>query len=486
MHIGLGPYSKQHYFQYYKRHDLFPKVLVELDSKREDVSNFIQSENLQMEVCYLSEDAKDKEYLTDERKEILAEHIKKNNINKAVIATEPKAHKSYTLFFIEQGIDIFVEKPLTAICMASYDIKSAEKIYTDYLEIVEKRRLSPRPEMKIDLHCHRRYHPVYQFLKKFIVDFSLEYRTPMTFCSIYHSDGMWNMPNEFLERENHPYKYGYGKLLHSGYHFIDLFVQLINFSFSNCGIVPDRAKLFTTPYSAKDFLVSFTEEHYNKLFNKECHFEDVYSLVEDNKLNEFGELDCFNLLQLKKGSSNLCTGSFNLLQTGFSERSWLELPKNTYKGNGRIRHEQINIQFGHLLNIQVHSYKSGSTAPNFNINSYDVGGKNHFDVFIFRNSKLVGGESFEKVDASHFLESDEMTMNEISRDRSFNEFLHEEQSSTDVCSHELSIFLLYKMLYNICKDKISESNTCDFDLPEKFFKPDYLGKKAREHEFATN
>ena len=23
-------------------------------------------------------------------------------------------------------------------------------------------------------------------------------------------------------RDNHPYKYGYGKLLHSGYHFVDL------------------------------------------------------------------------------------------------------------------------------------------------------------------------------------------------------------------------------------------------------------------------
>jgi hypothetical protein len=35
------------------------------------------------------------------------------------------------------------------------------------------------------------------------------------------------MPSEYTSREGHPYRYGYGKLVHSGYHFVDLFAWLV-------------------------------------------------------------------------------------------------------------------------------------------------------------------------------------------------------------------------------------------------------------------
>ena len=34
------------------------------------------------------------------------------------------------------------------------------------------------------------------------------------------------MPHDY-DIENHPYKYGYGKLFHSGYHFIDLLAEFV-------------------------------------------------------------------------------------------------------------------------------------------------------------------------------------------------------------------------------------------------------------------
>ena len=46
-------------------------------------------------------------------------------------------------------------------------------------------------------------------------------QVPLSYADIYHADGMWVMPHEW-ERDNHAYKYGAGKLLHSGYHFVDL------------------------------------------------------------------------------------------------------------------------------------------------------------------------------------------------------------------------------------------------------------------------
>ena len=36
------------------------------------------------------------------------------------------------------------------------------------------------------------------------------------------------MPSDFINRENHPYKYGDGKLFHSGFHFVDMLAMLIS------------------------------------------------------------------------------------------------------------------------------------------------------------------------------------------------------------------------------------------------------------------
>ena len=66
-----------------------------------------------------------------------------------------------------------------------------------------------------------------EYIKQLIEETIRQYNIPITYIDIYHNDGMWNMPSEFLYRENHPYKYGYGKLFHSGYHFIDLLAWLL-------------------------------------------------------------------------------------------------------------------------------------------------------------------------------------------------------------------------------------------------------------------
>lgn len=85
-----------------------------------------------------------------------------------------------------------------------------------------------------------------------------EYNIPITYIDIYHNDGMWNMPSEFLERENHPYKYGYGKLFHSGYHFIDLVAWLMEVNRETKGKQINNAEMFVSTYNPIDFLILLT------------------------------------------------------------------------------------------------------------------------------------------------------------------------------------------------------------------------------------
>ena len=98
--------------------------------------------------------------------------------------------------------------------------------------------------------CQRQYHRGYEKIKDILTKVVNEYKVPITNIDIFHSDGAWEMPHD-LDKENHPYKYGYGKLFHSGYHFIDLLSDFIKINDSlggNKKIVDGDvfSKVFTT------------------------------------------------------------------------------------------------------------------------------------------------------------------------------------------------------------------------------------------------
>ena len=156
-----------------------------------------------------------------------------------------------------------------------------------------------------------------------------------------------------------------------------------------------------------------------------------------------------------KSNNNIITHcTFNLLQSGFSRRAWLELPKDTYKSNGRVRHERINIQIGPLLNVQIHSYQSDQKLKNKN-KRYDVGEIDNFDIYIFRNVELIGGKSFEKISINNLIKEDDfLGNNEKAREICFKKFYDTEKNDSDFIKHKQSIILLQK----ICESVVKESN----------------------------
>ena len=65
---------------------------------------------------------------------------------------------------------------------------------------------------------------------------------------------MWVMTSEFLTRENHPYKYGYGKLFHSGYHFIDLLTWFLEINNLTQNKKINNAEMYDSTYNPNDSL----------------------------------------------------------------------------------------------------------------------------------------------------------------------------------------------------------------------------------------
>jgi hypothetical protein len=160
-----------------------------------------------------------------------------------------------------------------------------------------------------------------------------------------------------------------------------------------------------------------------------------------------GEIDVYVLCQLKRGDVVVTTGSINLQQNSFSRRAWVNLPEDIYKGNGRVRHERVTIQVANLLNIQAHSYQA------YEVNKRDLetsgaGHEHHFEIYVFRNSHVVGGETLQKFNIGEFTHSahrDDRSFlghNEQAREVHFLDFLERRPGASAYQSHRRTNLLL--------------------------------------------
>lgn len=259
------------------------------------------------------------------------------------------------------------------------------------------------------------------------------------------------MPTEFIERENHPYKYGYGKLFHSGYHFIDLLAWFMECNRNVKEKQVNNATIAVMANKLMDFCYVFNNYDYKKILRTN-KFEEVLNRKE--QLEKFGEIDYHAMIDFKDEDKIITNCTLNLMQSGFSRRAWSELPEDTYKSNGRVRHERVNIQIGPLANIQVHSYQAYEIADRDKTNNNDVGSVEHFDIYIFRNSELIGGKTFEKLDIATLSEKDKKYFNgynEKARENCFINFLLGIDDSSDLLEHRTSIELTEKSYIAMCK-----------------------------------
>ena len=369
-------------------------MLIELENQLPKVTEFLSQRSLQPEkILYIPDSASNRTgtMLDGAAKKELDYMVRQEKIDGIIISTEPKAHKIYAEWALKNNVNILMDKPITSPLYPSTNTESARQIYQDYLDL---KKLLERSKSKFYVVCQRRNHKGYAFIKEYLKDFISEYAIPISYIDIYHADGAWSLPHEF-NKENHPYKYGYGKLMHSGYHFVDLFAWLAEVNFCLENARPDLAKVYTTRFTPNDFFNQIKESTYAKFFNRSA-IGDFYRTYKPQEYEHFGELDAYILTQLMRGQHVVTSGSINLQQNSFSRRGWFDLPADTYKGNGRVRHERVNIQVSQFLNIQAHSYQSYESGKDA-VEIGSLGSEDHFDIFIFRNKKMVGGESFLKI-----------------------------------------------------------------------------------------
>lgn len=482
--IGLGPHCKRIYIRGLKRLQIAPVLIVDLESKRRDVEAYVQNQGISAELFFVPDDDRDADTLQKWVQEQLDQLIIKQKITHAIISTEPKAHYAYLQYLISRRIPTLADKPITAPVNVANDEEQARKIYSEYCHLVS---LVEQYGTQVVVQCQRRYDPRYQWIISYVKELIKKYSVPVSHVHITHCDGSLNMPNEFFSRENHPYKYGYGKIFHSGYHFIDLLTLLLSYDALPLDKRPNQCQISSIHYSPHDQLFALDEAFYKDLF-KEEGFSTYYKRWRNEEYRKMGELDILALLEFSRDRQVVTTCSLNLLQSGFTRRAWSELPMDTYKGNGRVRHETVSLQLGPLMNIQVHSYQAHEVKErgNHTLDHSAAGGLEHFDIHIFRNSDLIGGPAHEIIKGNDlFPRQVESThnfigYNEHARDTCLAAFLNGKGKQSTLLEQKLTIDLVTHTYLSMCRRRNGEAPIAKFQLTKE--KP--LTNKEQPHDAA--
>jgi len=457
--IGLGPHAKRIYLNYFKKHHINLALVVDVDSNRATIRSYLDENGFkQTKIFTISDSIKNFEVLPKMIFSNFLSVCKTLEITHMVIATEPKGHYMYLDFALKNHIHVLTDKPIT-VCKNMTSVSSIKKVRAQYYRLVH---LSKTSKAQCKVMCQRQYHKGYEYVKKILNEVVLKYQIPITYIDIYHCDGNWEMPHD-MDKENHPYKYGYGKLFHSGYHFIDLLSDLLKIN----NQLPEskqitNGEVYSNCFTPQDELAVCNMQDYGRLFSTQTlpSFYQDYSKL---KFKKYGEKNFYGLFQFaNKNHQTITTANLNLLHYGFSRRGWMET-KNFYKENGRIRHERLNIQVGTLLNIQVHSYQSKEIKDRTTLSlEENTGGLEHFDIDIYRNVDVIGGKPFERIHLGDLYSDHEkesmLGYNELARDQFLSHFFAGTCTKGDLKDQALSIEILYSCAMGIHNHYANKKN----------------------------
>lgn len=278
----------------------------------------------------------------------LVRHARQSASVQVYIATEVQAHETYLRLCSELGLNALVEKPVLApVVDGRFEPALITKTVDEILALAERNGATH------SVMTLARYHQIYN---RYLVDGLLRRMTtwgaPLTSLHLRASGGVWNLQHEYEEREDHPYKYGYGMLMHGAYHYVDLAVQLLSL---NTAVRPGRR--FALELSS---FGAFPRDQAHRIpASLSARFDDAaarWTGPQDDA--GFGETDvttAFRLVDADAGRT-VTVGTLAFEQTTPSIRAWRHFPVGVYNKNGRTSSVAVEAQVSTLYSAHVHCY----------------------------------------------------------------------------------------------------------------------------------
>jgi hypothetical protein len=458
--IGVGPHAMRIYipalFRLAADYPIRLVAAVDLKRQTDTVDTYLKDQKYDLEMLFLDSfnttDGIPKHSMTK-----LDALVNKFNIQGVVISTEPTAHKVYAEWALRKGLHILMDKPITARKEISVDRSQAKDLIDDYDELMNLYKLHQINRKTIfSINVQRRYEYGFDKVREMISETAKKFNVPVTSMQIMHADGSWRFPQEVLTQESHGLKDGFGKVAHSGYHMFDMAWQMYQ-----SGLIedkkPDQLEIFSSPLTPSGLSLHLNEKDYIRYFGSEFKRTGLSSKEYLDKISRYGEMDSFSIIRLLRDGENICNISVNLLHSSFSRRSWSIPNADLYKGNGRVKHQQFIIQQGPFQCIQIHNYQSKHQHDVDNSDEFEVGGNNHFDIYVFRNVGMFGeGKAFTKISARDFEKDIDVSLltNENAKDRAIVEFIkfvlgqiNISDVKSNIDTHAVSV----KMMSGVCQ-----------------------------------
>ncbi|MFP4424408.1 MAG: Gfo/Idh/MocA family oxidoreductase [Candidatus Woesearchaeota archaeon] len=469
MLIGFGPHAKRIYFplvEKFQEEKNFQLVLaIDIEKKREDIRQYLKDRNASTNCYLIPEEHMSYDKLHPEVERHLDKAVERYGVEGVIIASEPLTHVMYAKWALKRGLSILMDKPVSTYENISTESGRAEELINDFieLEILYREARKKNSSLSFSLMAQRRFHPAFKKVREIIRECFEKTGCPVTSIQTFHCDGQWRMPSEIVDQLYHPYMQGYGKCSHSGYHFFDIVPFMLEGGLGDDKYY-DNIEVFSQFVRPLDFMQQITLEDYENLFGKQEFWEtNKYTQRELNeKMKGFGEIDAFSNICFKKGDKTMTVASLNLAHNGFARRDWVTAKgRDLYKGNGRVRHEQYVIEQGPFQAIHYQSYQSKEVDPKKKQGLYEVGSEYHLDIYVYKNTKMIGGKSVEKFTIKdlniNIMEGKSRGHQEDARAKGFTEFIEamhgtrkREAMTSDFSTHGAAVLITSAIYQSAC------------------------------------
>lgn len=424
--FGCGPHYTTRYHRVIEDHVRTGlctlDLIVDLSSKEEQVKKFLSERNIRPKhMFFLGEESRHFLDPVSFQAALDAKDIKLAPRTYSIISTEPKSHFSQALWCLSQGYDVFCDKPVTA----PLSLDGKERFADQLTKLEEALGASQR----YWISCERRGNPGYMLFFERLGAIMRQFDVPVTGINIEFAGGVWNTFNEYNMRENHPYKYGYGVTLHSGYHYFDLLSELLQLNIRQLGFaesVTDFSVVRRSPHEVAPFIPRLNGG------------QNVLETIQ----NTLGETDAYIM-----GSTIFENGlktlfSLSLTDISASKRNTAQVMNNPYIEGGRIRFESVTVHLGHICTakIKCDSLPSADEMPE------------NFEIEFVSNHNRGGGVEVETLRHSDVCEIMQTPNNAIfnihSRLQQLSDFIVGGETNSTLGSHKRTATLLDQFFFD--------------------------------------
>ncbi|MEO8911880.1 MAG: Gfo/Idh/MocA family oxidoreductase [Candidatus Saccharimonas sp.] len=372
--IGLGLHSRRIQFPYVIRKSkelgVDDVVILDIPSKKDEIGKYLNNSSF--------DGVKTHKYYTNKYIDVkLLDYIvEKHAITHVILGTDPEHHFEYAKYLISKSLKVIMDKPIVAIPNAITDIKSADLILSQFDELRHLYEL--HPQANVVVLSQRRYHPAYKKIADDILEnFERTGIVPHYFY-LFHSDGQLRILDEIDHISYHGFNRGYGKVSHSGYHFIDTLYLYLK-PFIAYGTINNFA-LSAHHLSPADYSHQLNEKVVKRIFSQEND-------IPPYEASSAGEIDAYITIQFKKDDRLVATARIDMLHSGFSDRiNFSPNKSDLYKGNGRIRHEKQIVMQGPIYAAYIDSLQSKQINLNTGDSLTALGGEHHFELIRFNHA----------------------------------------------------------------------------------------------------